>query len=352
MSIGRPPDLSDEQRYRLWSTTPATSSTAAAPTTWSNGCPNPSPTSSAGSPRAHRHVDRRARAPRRPRRRPATFQAIRSGHDASPIGLRALRSRHCAMRTRERRLPMGRRIIVVPLISADGAPDGIVGRTARHPRPARPLRRGAGQSTNSRRARVRQPARPPAGHAPRARRRRASSSTSCTSTPIPRPAPTTACRTSRWSGPACSTINPGNVRDGDFDRTRRRSSRPGSHWSSTTTPTTRSCGGERRYYDLRVARAGDVLIYTWRDRPIAAAPNEVAEREDLYRLVTEDVTDAVVRFADDGTITWVSPSFERLTRSRPTAVVGRSGAHSSSPSDDRDARGRTCISARIRRGHG
>ncbi|MBK9738431.1 MAG: EAL domain-containing protein [Actinobacteria bacterium] len=85
-------------------------------------------------------------------------------------------------------------------------------------------------------------------------------------------------------------------------------------------------GGERRYYDLRVARAADVLIYTWRDGTDRRLAEEaVAEREDLYRLVTDEVTDAVVRFDDEGLVTWVSPSFERLTGFSSDAVIGQSG---------------------------
>ncbi len=84
-------------------------------------------------------------------------------------------------------------------------------------------------------------------------------------------------------------------------------------------------GGERRFYDLRVARAGEVLVYTWRDvTERHLVERELATREDLYRLVTEDVTDAVVRFDDHAIITWVSPSFERLTGYPSDVVVGQS----------------------------
>jgi diguanylate cyclase (GGDEF)-like protein/PAS domain S-box-containing protein len=85
-------------------------------------------------------------------------------------------------------------------------------------------------------------------------------------------------------------------------------------------------GGETRYYDLRIARAGERLVYTFRDQTERrAAEHEVADREELYRLVTEGVTDAVVRFDNQAIITWVSPSFERLTGFPASAVVGMSG---------------------------
>lgn len=85
-------------------------------------------------------------------------------------------------------------------------------------------------------------------------------------------------------------------------------------------------GGEWRVYDLRVARAGDVLIYTWRDSTQRfETERTIAEREELYRLVTDDVADAVVRWNDDAIVTWASPSFERLTGFPAESVVGRSG---------------------------
>ena len=85
-------------------------------------------------------------------------------------------------------------------------------------------------------------------------------------------------------------------------------------------------GGERRFYDLRAVRAADVLVYTWRDvTERRQIERDIAEREDLYRLVTADVTDAVVRYDENGIITWVSPSFERLTGFTSAQVVGQSG---------------------------
>jgi diguanylate cyclase (GGDEF)-like protein/PAS domain S-box-containing protein len=93
-------------------------------------------------------------------------------------------------------------------------------------------------------------------------------------------------------------------------------------------------GGMRRFYDLRVARAGNVLIYTWRDSTDRReAENDLADREDLYRLVTEGVTDAVVRFDTAGVVTWVSPSLERLIGLPAEAVVGRPGADLIADSD-------------------
>ncbi len=85
-------------------------------------------------------------------------------------------------------------------------------------------------------------------------------------------------------------------------------------------------GGELRFYDLRIAKAGEQLVYMFRDQTDRRkADHDIAEREELYRLVTEGVTDAVVRFDNDAVISWVSPSFERLTGYPSDSVVGRSG---------------------------
>jgi diguanylate cyclase (GGDEF)-like protein/PAS domain S-box-containing protein len=121
-------------------------------------------------------------------------------------------------------------------------------------------------------------------------------------------------------------LNPGNLETGEFDQIVRvfETGEPLVFDGHAYDQELR--GGERRYYDLRVARAGDLLIYTWRDvTDRRRVEREIAEREDLYRLVTEDVTDAVVRYDDGGTITWVSPSFEGLTGFPPGAIIGKSG---------------------------
>ena len=121
-------------------------------------------------------------------------------------------------------------------------------------------------------------------------------------------------------------VNPGNVENGQFAMI-VRAFETGEPLMLDDHPYEQELlDGERRYYDLRVARAGDVLIYTWRDvTDRMRAEREIAEREDLYRLVTEDVTDAVVRFDDHGHITWVSPSFEMLTGLSAHDVIGLSG---------------------------
>ena len=85
-------------------------------------------------------------------------------------------------------------------------------------------------------------------------------------------------------------------------------------------------GGELRFYDLRIAKAGEQLVYMFRDQTDRRkADHALAEREELYRLVTEGVTDAVVRFDGNAIISWVSPSFERLTGYAADTVLGRSG---------------------------
>jgi diguanylate cyclase (GGDEF)-like protein/PAS domain S-box-containing protein len=93
-------------------------------------------------------------------------------------------------------------------------------------------------------------------------------------------------------------------------------------------------GDQTRYYDVRVAASGTKLVYIFRDQTERRrAEHALAEREELYRLVTEDVTDAVVRYGDDGVVTWVSPSFEHLTGYPAEAVVGHDAIGIVAPED-------------------
>lgn len=85
-------------------------------------------------------------------------------------------------------------------------------------------------------------------------------------------------------------------------------------------------GSERRY-DIRAMRAGDdLLALTWRDVTDRYRDRQaLAVSEQMYRLATEDVTDAVLQSDEDMTITWVSPSFEELAGYTEDEVLGHSG---------------------------
>ncbi|MCF8527042.1 MAG: EAL domain-containing protein [Candidatus Nanopelagicales bacterium] len=73
-------------------------------------------------------------------------------------------------------------------------------------------------------------------------------------------------------------------------------------------------GSERRY-DIRATRAGhDLLALTFRDVTDAFRVRQSLEAsEELYRLVTADVTDAVLLVTTTGEVTWATQSWTSLT---------------------------------------
>ena len=81
-------------------------------------------------------------------------------------------------------------------------------------------------------------------------------------------------------------------------------------------------GGERRI-DLRGVPVGEQIVVTWRDNTERYRQQlALARSEELYRLVTDGMTDAVVRWDDDRRISWVSPSFHTLAGYSPAEVIG------------------------------
>ena len=85
--------------------------------------------------------------------------------------------------------------------------------------------------------------------------------------------------------------------------------------------------GQERRYDIRAVRAGpNRLALTWRDVTDRYRDRqELAASERMYRLATEDVTDAVIQSSSDMIVEWVSPSYEELTGFRAEEVVGQNG---------------------------
>jgi PAS domain S-box-containing protein len=68
-------------------------------------------------------------------------------------------------------------------------------------------------------------------------------------------------------------------------------------------------GGQERHYDVRAARVGDGLSYTWRDvTDRHTAAQWLAESEEHYRLLAENASDAVMRLSPDRMYEWVSGS--------------------------------------------
>lgn len=72
-------------------------------------------------------------------------------------------------------------------------------------------------------------------------------------------------------------------------------------------------GGVRRY-DIRASRAEPGWIsVTWRDvTERSELAQRIAESEEHFRLLADNVGDVVVRLDDDGTMTWISKSIEHV----------------------------------------
>lgn len=85
--------------------------------------------------------------------------------------------------------------------------------------------------------------------------------------------------------------------------------------------------GEERRYDIRAVKAGpDLLALTWRDVTDRYRDRQALEAsERMYRLATEDITDAVLQTDLEMVVQWVSPSFEELTGFSAAEVIGQNG---------------------------
>ncbi|MEI6623025.1 MAG: PAS domain S-box protein, partial [Actinomycetes bacterium] len=93
-------------------------------------------------------------------------------------------------------------------------------------------------------------------------------------------------------------------------------------------------GGVQRYYDIRAARVGDGLSYTWRDVTHRHdAVEALAAAEHRFRLLAENASDIVWRLDGDAIISWVSPSVESVLGWTPDQVVGTSPRELTHPDD-------------------
>ncbi len=79
---------------------------------------------------------------------------------------------------------------------------------------------------------------------------------------------------------------------------------------------------ERRY-DIRAARVADGLSVVWRDvTDRHAAARRLAESEEHYRLVAENVSDVAMAFSSGRRVEWVSDSVAHLMGWQPSDLVG------------------------------
>jgi PAS domain-containing protein len=81
--------------------------------------------------------------------------------------------------------------------------------------------------------------------------------------------------------------------------------------------------GQVGWFDVRGVRVGDGLTVSWRDvsdRHTAAAV--IAESEQRYRLLAENVQDVVMHIVD-GTVRWVSPSLVQVLGWKPADWIGK-----------------------------
>ena len=83
-------------------------------------------------------------------------------------------------------------------------------------------------------------------------------------------------------------------------------------------------GGQERHYDVRAARVGDQLSYTWRDVTSRhEAAQWLAESEEHYRLLAENASDVVMRLSPDRRFEWVSGSIADVLGWAATDLLGQ-----------------------------
>jgi PAS domain S-box-containing protein len=81
--------------------------------------------------------------------------------------------------------------------------------------------------------------------------------------------------------------------------------------------------GQERHYDIRAARVGDGLSYTWRDiTDRHAAARRLAESEEHYRLLAENASDVVMHLSPDRRYQWVSGSIADVLGWAATDLLG------------------------------
>lgn len=77
-------------------------------------------------------------------------------------------------------------------------------------------------------------------------------------------------------------------------------------------------------FDLHIAPAGGHLVVWWRDSSSQHRQATALEEADRrYRILAQHTSDVVLDCLPDGTITWVSPSVEKVLGFRPAQWLGR-----------------------------
>jgi PAS domain S-box-containing protein len=82
-------------------------------------------------------------------------------------------------------------------------------------------------------------------------------------------------------------------------------------------------GGQDRHLDIRAARVGDGLSYTWRDVTDRHREAErLTESEEQYRLLAQNASDVVMRLSPDRRYEWLSGSIAAVLGWTATDLLG------------------------------
>jgi diguanylate cyclase (GGDEF)-like protein/PAS domain S-box-containing protein len=124
-------------------------------------------------------------------------------------------------------------------------------------------------------------------------------------------------------GRRMSDVFPGAVRQGAVELC-ARVIETGEPVSRDDTPFMSEVLQEERFYDVRIVRLGDGIVMTLRDvtdRHVAAA--RLAESESMYRLLAENAWDVIWTMELDGSISYISPSVERVRGITPAEAMAQ-----------------------------
>jgi sigma-B regulation protein RsbU (phosphoserine phosphatase) len=98
---------------------------------------------------------------------------------------------------------------------------------------------------------------------------------------------------------------------------------------------------DTRYCDIRANRVDpNLLAVTWRDVTERVVATEIADSEERFRLLADNLGDVVCRLTADGTILWASKSVEQLFGKPADFYIGRNMGDFISPADAEDYRDR------------
>jgi PAS domain S-box-containing protein len=99
-------------------------------------------------------------------------------------------------------------------------------------------------------------------------------------------------------------------------------------------------GGRERRFDIRGARVGDGLTYTFRDvTDRHEVAQSLAESEEHYRLLAENASDVVFMTGPDRRVVWIAPTVTPALGWDPEELVGRQMADLLRPQDEVETMG-------------